>query len=295
MEKTRLALVQMQSELGALKKNLKKIEEYLSLAGARGVDLICFPEMCLQGYSRDRAHLTSVEVPSEISGRISEAARKEGVTALVGLAEASGSGKPYITQLVLFPDGSVQKYRKTHLGKSEEAFFTAGDELPVFSTGKVRFGIGICWDMHFPEVSAVLSLKGAEVIFAPHASPVIVGDRRGIWMKYMAARAYDNSVFVAACNLVGGDGAGQEFCGGALVIDPKGNPLAESFGLGEGMLVADLDPDLINTIRERKSKSMRDSFFLDCRRPELYGPLVEGVNRAGQCLNSNLAFPAGPT
>ncbi|MCL6610483.1 MAG: nitrilase family protein [Peptococcaceae bacterium] len=276
MEKTRLALVQMRSELGALDKNLKKIGEYIARAGARGVDIICFPEMCLQGYSRDRARLTAVEAPGEITGRIGEAARKEGVTVLVGLAEASGSQKPYITQLVLFPDGSVQKYRKTHLGRSEEAFFTAGDELPVFSTGKARFGIEICWDMHFPEVSAILSLKGAEIIFSPHASPVIVGDRRGIWMKYMAARAYDNSVYVAACNLVGGNGAGQQFCGGALVIDPRGNPVAESFGRGEGMLVADLDPDLINTIRMKKSKSMRDSFYLDCRRPELYGPLVEG-------------------
>ncbi len=274
MERIRLALVQMRSELGSLEKNLEKILDYIHRAGAREIDIICFPEMCLQGYSRDIARVSPVGVTGEIPGRIGEAARKEGVTALVGMAEDGGGQKPFITQLVLFPDGRAEKYRKTHLGKSEEAFFSAGDDLPVFSHGKARFGIQICWDMHFPEVSAILSLKGAEIIFSPHASPVIVGDRRGIWMKYMAARAYDNSVFVAACNLVGGNGAGQDFCGGALVIDPKGNPVAESFGQGEGMLVADLDPDLINTIRMKKSKSMRDSFYLDCRRPELYGPLV---------------------
>lgn len=275
MEKIRLALVQMQSELGAPEKNLEKILDHIHRAGTRGVDIICFPEMCLHGYSRDITRLSPVGIPGEIPGRLGEAVRKEGVTALVGLAEDGGGEKPFITQLVLFPDGRIEKYRKTHLGRSEEAFFTAGDDLPVFSAGKARFGIQICWDMHFPEVSAILSLKGAEIIFSPHASPVIVGDRRGIWMKYMAARAYDNSVFVAACNLLGENGAGQEFCGGALVIDPKGNPVAESFGRGEGMLVADLDPDLINTIRMKKSKSMRDSFYLHCRRPELYGPLVE--------------------
>jgi predicted amidohydrolase len=93
-------------------------------------------------------------------------------------------------------------------------------------------------------------------------------------MKYMAARAYDNSVFVAAVNLVGGDGAGSQFCGGALVLDPKGNPVAEKFDGLEGMLVADLDASLSNTVRLKKSKSMRDSFFLDCRRPELYGPVT---------------------
>ncbi|MFZ5595698.1 MAG: nitrilase family protein [Bacillota bacterium] len=274
MERTRIALVQMQSELGMLEKNIQKIEGYIDRAADAGVDIICFPEICLQGYSRGEAKAMAIDVPGEFTGRLGGAARRGGITALVGLAEASGRENPYITQLVLFPDGSLGKYRKTHLGKSETAHFTPGDELPVFKTDKAVFGIQICWDLHFPEVTTILSLKGAEIIFSPHASPVIVGDRRGIWMKYMAARAYDNSVFVAACNLVGGDGAGREYCGGALVIDPRGNSAAESFGSGEGMLVADLDPDIINTIRMKKSKSMRDSFFLDCRRPELYGDLV---------------------
>jgi len=274
LEKTRIALVQMQSHLGMVEKNLNKIEGYISEAADGGSDIICFPEMCLQGYSRDKAGLTSVRLPGEITGRISRRAVDNGITVLVGMAEKDDLERVYITQLAFFPDGSIDKYRKTHLGKSEKPHFTPGDDLPVFSTGKARFGIQICWDMHFPEVSAILSLKGAEIIFAPHASPVIVGDRRAIWMKYMAARAYDNSVFVAACNLVGEDGCGQEFCGGALVLDPKGNTLAESFGQGEGMLVADLDPELINTIRMRKSKSMRDSFFLDGRRPDLYGPFM---------------------
>lgn len=274
MKNTRIALVQMQAELGNIDKNIEKILRYISDAGAAGADIICFPEMCLQGYSRNGAKPTAVKIPGEITGLLGDSARRAGLTALVGMAEEAEGEKPCITQLVVFPDGTLHKYRKTHLGKSELPNFTAGDDLPVFSVEKACFGVQICWDLHFPEVSTIQSLKGAEIIFAPHASPVIVGDRRGIWMKYMAARAYDNSVFVAACNLVGGDGAGSQFCGGALVIDPKGNPVAEKFDGQEGMLVADLDSGLINTVRLKKSKSMKDSFFLDCRRPELYGPLL---------------------
>ncbi|MFZ5642704.1 MAG: nitrilase family protein [Bacillota bacterium] len=274
MEATRIALVQMQSELGRIEKNVEKVLQYISQAGASGTDIICFPEMCIQGYSRDSSKITPLAVPGDLTAAICEAARKEGLTALVGMAEKGEGGKPCITQLVAFPDGSLNKYRKTHLGKSERPHYTPGDDLPVFNAGKACFGIEICWDLHFPEISTILSLKGAEIIFAPHASPVIVGDRRGIWMKYMAARAYDNSVFIAACNLVGNDGAGSDFCGGTLIIDPKGNPVAESFDCGEGMLITDLDPGLINMVRMKKSKSMRDSFFLESRRPELYGPLV---------------------
>jgi len=92
----------------------------------------------------------------------------------------AGRSKPYITQLVALPDGSVQKYRKTHLGRSEIPHFIPGNELPVFNTARARFAVQICWDLHFPEVSTILSLKGAEIIFAPHASPSIVGDRKEI-------------------------------------------------------------------------------------------------------------------
>jgi predicted amidohydrolase len=90
----------------------------------------------------------------------------------------------------------------------------------------------------------------------------------------MIARAYDNAVYLAACNLVGEDGTGHSFCGGALVIDPKGNIIAESFDNRENMLVVDLEPEMINLIRRGESRSMRHSFYLAGRRPELYTDLV---------------------
>jgi predicted amidohydrolase len=175
---------------------------------------------------------------------------------------------------VAFPDGTLEKYRKTHLGKSETPYFSPGDELPVFKSPKALFGIAICWDLHFPEVTAILSIRGSEIVFAPHASPANVKDRRRSWLKYLAARAYDNSVFIAACNLIGENGAGQGFCGGAMVLDPRGDVLAEDFSGDESLLIAELDPELINTIRRQQGKSMRDTFFIKGRRPELYGDLV---------------------
>lgn len=275
MKETRIALVQMQSKTGLVNENMKKIEWFIHEASRKNVDIICFPELCVQGYNREKAQLTAETIPGETSNAISKMAQEAGLIVLVGIAESSGAGKPYITHLVAYPDGSIQKYRKTHLGKSEIPYFTPGDEFPVFSCRKANFSVQICWDLHFPEMSTILSLRGAEIIFAPHASPTIVGDRRDIWLKYLSARAYDNAVFVAACNLVGESGEGQSFCGGALVIDPKGNVVAEAFNGREEMLVVDLDPTLINTIRGKQAKTMRNSFYLDCRRPELYGDLVK--------------------
>lgn len=274
MEDVRIAVVQMQARVGMVRENLSKIEYFVQEAVGKNVDLICFPELCIQGYGLDHAAITAEPIPGEIALTVSEIAQKAKMVVLAGMAEKSGHGEPFITQLVAFPDGTLQKYRKTHLGRHEQLYFASGEDFPVFVTGKATFGIQICWDLHFPEVTAILSLKGGEIIFAPHASPSIVGERREIWLKYLAARAYDNTVFVAACNLIGYDGVRQDFCGGSIVIDPKGNVIAEAFNGKEEMLVVDLDSKLINTIRRQEGKSMRDTFYLKARRPELYGDLT---------------------
>lgn len=71
------------------------------------------------------------------------------------------------------------------------------------------------------------------------------------------------------------------------MLDPKGNVIAGAFNGREELLVADLEPDLINTIRSGEPGSMRHSFFLEGRRPELYGELIrpdcETGEEAGVC------------
>ena len=274
MEKLRIALVQMQSMVGDTNSNLEKISRFVKEAGLANADFICFPELAITGYNREQAIDLAEEIPGPSSEFILNLAQKHKMIILTGIIEKS-SEKPYITQLICYPDGRFFKYRKTHLGASEKPFFSPGNELPVFNTEKANFAVQICWDSHFPEVSTIYSLKGAEVIFAPHASPTIVGDRREIWLRYLQARAYDNSVFFAVCNLIGENGTGSEFCGGLLVIDPKGQIVAEDFTNKEGMLIADLPSEQINKIRQEERKSMRDSFYLEYRRPELYGELIK--------------------
>ena len=273
MKKTRIALVQMQAETGNVKGNLAKIADYTERAAKDKVDVICFPELSITGYNKIKGYLTPETIPGPSADYISSLACLLRVIILAGLPEKSSSERPFISQMVAFPEGKVAVYRKTHLGKTEVSAFSPGDKIPVFQGETANFGIGICWDMHFPELSTVLALKGAEIIFAPHASPKVMGNRRESWLKYLTARAYDNGLYVAACNLVGTDGESKEFCGGALVLDPKGNIVAESFTGEEGMLVADLDPDLVNNMRQKERKVMSDSFYLDFRRPELYSDL----------------------
>lgn len=274
MQKTKIALVQMNALMGQTGTNLQKIAHYSRKAAQQGVDIICFPELSVIGYSRDQAHLSAEPIPGNSSSYITNLAKQLNITILAGLAELSPvPQKPYITQLVAFPDGSMELYRKTHLGSSEKPYFTAGSTVNVFKGEKAMFGIQICWDTHFPELSTLMSLKGAEIIFAPFASPQVAGNRKEMWLKYLTARAYDNAVFIAACNLIGDNGCSR-YSGGAMVIDPKGSLLAEDFSDSESMLLVDLEADLINRIRYQEASSMRDLFYLKGRRPELYKDLT---------------------
>lgn len=273
MQDLTIGLVQMTAGFGQIEENLRKITNFSLQAAEHKVDILCFPEMCIHGYRRGVPPQCPLEIPGVWMSNLRQIAESHQMIIAVGLAENNPAGNPYITQLLFFPDGSWDVYRKTHLGQSEESYYTAGESLPVYKSAKGKFAVQICWDTHFPEISIIQSLKGAEIIFAPHASPSIVGDRKEIWTKYLTARAYDNSVFLAACNLVGEDN-GHSYSGGALVFDPKGNIIAEDFSQREGLLCVTLESSLINTIRQKERRSMRHSFYLAGRRPELYRDLL---------------------
>ena len=88
-------------------------------------------------------------------------------------------------------------------------------------------------------------------------------------MRCLPARAYDNTVYVGACNASGDNGLGTSFGGGSMILDPRGSVMAEDFS-GSGMVTADLTSEPLDRIRAEGYESMRDLYFLDKRRPELY-------------------------
>lgn len=266
----------MESLVGDTEQNLQKITHMAEIAQKQQISLLCFPECALNGYSPQDASSIGVALDSSMIRQLRECSQDLGITLMVGLVEqTTDSPKPYISHVILSPGEETSVYRKVHLGRSELAFFTPGDCFPIFSAHGTTFAVGICWDWHFPEMAAIYSLKGAEILFAPHASPIIAGDRKEIWLRYLGARAYDNSVYVGACNLIGSNGKAKEFSGGALVIGPKGDLCSESHVGEEGILSATLSADRINLIRSADRTSMRDSFFLADRRKELYHELIE--------------------
>jgi N-carbamoylputrescine amidase len=86
-------------------------------------------------------------------------------------------------------------------------------------------------------------------------------------MRHLTARAFDNGVFIVACNQVGENQKGLDFPGLAVVVGPSGNILTEKTTGCEAMLVTDLKAEELSAIRDHKMR-----YFLPNRRPELYEP-----------------------
>lgn len=270
MEDVRVAAVVMRSVLGKTSDNLARMEAFVREAAAQGVQVICFPEASITGYSIGETIGTHAEpIPGPSSDALVRLSRSTGLTILSGLIERGERGDLFISHIVTSPHGLGDIYRKIHLAPNEESIYSHGDELPTYRYGEVTFGIELCYDTHFPELTTILALRGVEVLFLPYASPRETSmEKRERWLRYLCARAYDNSIFVVVCNQVGCYDAGGTFPGVALVLDPKGRVMAEAYGDQERITVADLSASDLGQVRGSET-----GFFLSRRRPEIYGEL----------------------
>lgn len=267
MEDLRVAAAVMHSAAGKKAENLARMEVLVREAASRGAEAVCFPEMNVSGYGlRQKMESFAEPIPGPSTEAVLKMAGENNLVILAGLAEKAGKDEIFISHIAAGPKGLIGVYRKIHLGPPEEGVFQGGTECPVFSSGKARFGIELCFDGHFPELSTLLALNGAEVIFIPHASPrESSAEKKARWLRYLPARAYDNSVFLVACNLLGETESGLAFSGGALILDPKGEILAESQGEGEEIVLAGLKDETLRNVRENSK-----GFFLGRRRPDVY-------------------------
>jgi predicted amidohydrolase len=267
MRDIRIAVVVAQFRLGDTPGNLKQISTWSKMAAEQGASIVCFPELNLTGYfSGSGIRKYAEKIPGMSSVFVQNLARKNNITILAGIAEIDDKEEVYAVHLVVKPDGTVRTYRKLHLGPPEKEVFTPGDHIPLFEMDGFKFGVQLCYDAHFPELSTRMAVEGADVIFIPHASPgADPGLKLASWMRHLPARAFDNGLFIIACNPCGENGKGLTFPGVAVVLDPLGNVLQSYTGDEEHMIIADLKKETLNSVRQHKMR-----YFLPNRRPDLY-------------------------
>jgi predicted amidohydrolase len=212
-----------------VEKNISMMSEFLDKAGNAGCDIVCLPEgwpTCDTGLG-----MTNVEANTlggSASQMMSQKAKQYKMYIVSGLYSWVGDTLKNVAALY-DRQGKIQGvYEKIQLPDSEtEQGAVPGTTFPVFTTDFGKIGILICWDSAFPEVSRMLALNGAEILFCP-----IWGDVRGpeSWKITARSRAIDNGVYFVT----------NIFDGHSVIVNPAGDVLQES-GTQGTMLTATID------------------------------------------------------
>jgi len=249
-DKIKLALCQISSKRENKEANLRKIENLTLKSKKCGADLAIFPEMSLTGYVvLDQVYELAERVPGPSVARVEELAEKAGMHVIFGMPELSEKtkGTIYNSAVLVGPKGFIGKYRKmylpTHSVFEEKRYFRPGYEPAAFQTEIGNIGLTICYDVFFPEVFRLARLKGAQLMVCISASPAV---RRGYFEILTAARALENTAFLAYVNLAGVED-GLQFWGGSRLVCPTGDIAAEAKYDLEDFVVCDVDFDDLKT------------------------------------------------
>ncbi len=262
------------------------LAEGVRMAAGEGARLVCLQELTLSPYfaitadGPDAAGVVPESLPGGPTHELAaELATETGAHVHASLYEdASDGGLGFNTAICVAPDGElVARTRKVHIpvtaGYHEDRYFRPGDSgFPVVAVGDAHVAFPTCWDQWFPELARAYSLGGAEVIVYPTAigsEPDHPGfDTEPLWEGVIVANGVANGTFMVTANRIGTEGP-LTFYGSSFVSDPYGRVLVQAPRDRPAVLVADLDLD--------QRRDWLDLFpFLATRRPETYGPLVEG-------------------
>jgi predicted amidohydrolase len=275
MREITVATVQMSPKLGEPEENLVKMTETISkIASQQKVDLIVFPELITSGYELGvRFTELAQRVPGPTINLLAQRANEYGIYIAFGMVTKERvESVLYNSAVLVGPDGELlDVYNKIHLRGEERMAFREGFKLPIIPTEIGNIGLMIGYDLAFPEVARSLALDGAEIICVMANWEASHIDE---WKTYIRARAYENSIFMAAANRIGED-VTLNFGGESMVVGPRGQVHAslasetdpQTGAPLEGFAVARIDLDEVRKYREEFQ-------FIQNRQPPVYKSLV---------------------
>jgi len=262
-----LALIQLGRIGGNKCDNLNHARAMIIKAADKKPDIIVLPECFNSPYGHihfpvyaENIGFTpgepyNVQESASESVKMLSAAAKEVGAWLIGgsIPERDAKdGNVYNTCTVYNPSGElVAMHRKIHLfdidipGKiqfKESETLTGGFSLNSFDTDFARIGLGICYDVRFPELAMIAARQGCHVLIYPGAFNLTTGPLH--WELLQRSRAVDNQVFMSMCSPARDMNAVYHAWGHSMAVDPMGRVICEA-GEGEEILYADIKADVL--------------------------------------------------
>ncbi len=253
------AAIQFTVSQGDLDANLDYVRGAVARVAEQGARLAVLPEMWSTGFAYKTLNELA-ERTASVTDELCELSARHKLVLIGSQPEPAGDGRVFNTVHVIDNGQVVARYRKLHLFSllGEDKAFKGGDSWCLAETSLGKIGIIICYDLRFPELSRRLALEGARVICVPAQWPK---PRQEHWRTLLRARAIENQLYVVSCNACGIIGK-LDFFGMSMVIDPKGEVLADA-GEQPGEITAPLDWQAMDDWREQIP-------CFDDRRPSCY-------------------------
>ena len=262
MSHYRVAAVQMVSTAD-VEPNLEAACRLVKQAAAEGAMLAVLPEAfaCADATRAPELGRQERTAGGPLRSFLAGLARDCSVFLVGGtIPVADGVGSRFRAACFLYaPDGAeLARYDKMHLFDvelpdeqqvyRESALVEPGERVVSAELPCGSLGLAVCYDLRFPELFRVLQQRGLDLLALPSAFTRHTGAAH--WHVLLRARAIENQCFVIAPNQGGRQSARRESWGGSAIIDPWGRVLA-SAALGEAVLVADIDRELLAEVRRR--------------------------------------------
>lgn len=253
----KLALCQM-TVVDDKEKNIEKAIDLINQSIAEGADFIVLPEMFNCPYENEKfVEYCENENDSPTLAKISEIAELNEVYILAGSIPEKENGNIYNTSYLFDGNGEIiAKHRKMHLFDidvkdgiyfKESDTLTAGDEFTIAETDFGKVGIGICYDIRFPELARLMVNEGAEILFYPGAFNMTTGPAH--WELLFRSRALDNQVYCIGVAPALDKTASYNSYGHSIIANPWGEVVAQG-DYDEEVLIAEIDLDEIKRVRE---------------------------------------------
>ena len=257
MTKIKLALCQM-NVVDNKGENIKSAELMINHGVSQNADFIVLPEMFNCPYSNDKfIEYGENEKTSHTLNVISSLASENNVYILAGSIPEKENDKLYNTSYLFDRNGNIiAKHRKMHLFDidvkdritfKESDVLTAGNEFTIAETEFGKVGIGICYDIRFPELARVMVEKGALILFYPGAFNMTTGPAH--WELLFRSRALDNQAFCIGVAPALNEDANYHSYGHSIIANPWGEILAQG-DYGEKVIISEIDLSEIKKIRE---------------------------------------------
>lgn len=270
MTKIKLALCQM-NVVDNKEKNIKTARLMIEESISKNADFIILPEMFNCPYSNDKfIEYGEKEKSSETLSEISKLAKSNNAYILAGSIPEIEEDKLYNTSYLFDRQGNViAKHRKMHLfdidvkGKitfKESDVLTAGNEFTIADTEFGKVGIGICYDIRFPELAKIMVENGALILIYPGAFNMTTGPAH--WELLFRSRAMDNQAFCIGVAPALNNDASYHSYGHSIITNPWGEVIAQA-SEKESLIISEIDLSEIKKVREELPllKNKRDDLY----------------------------------